>query len=177
MKRFGALFLLGIAFGHPVHTSLSSPFLSGLAHPLTGADHLAVMLAVGALGAYLGGKKALLPPLGFVGGMLAGTLLAFRGFSPSFAELGILFSLLVFGLMLLMRARLLPAVFLLSVLGGVFHGFAHGTEAPAGTDELLYTAGMLLSTATLHALGILAGLRLRTLTRALGALLIALALV
>jgi urease accessory protein len=36
----------------------------------------------------------------------------------------------------------------------VFHGHAHGTELPPGGSGLLYSAGFVMATGTLHAIGI-----------------------
>ena len=37
---------------------------------------------------------------------------------------------------------------------GVFHGYAHGTELPAGENALLYSVGFVIATGCLHAVGI-----------------------
>ena len=40
----------------------------------------------------------------------------------------------------------------------IFHGYAHGTELPAGVNGLLYSVGFVLGTGCLHAVGIALGL-------------------
>src|SRR5262245_7362162 len=54
------------ALAHTGHGATASLF-AGLAHPLSGLDHLTVMLAVGALAALKGGRALWLWPLTFVG--------------------------------------------------------------------------------------------------------------
>jgi len=41
---------------------------------------------------------------------------------------------------------------------GVFHGYAHGTELPAGENALLYSVGFVIATGCLHLTGIAIGL-------------------
>lgn len=43
----------------------------------------------------------------------------------------------------------------------IFHGYAHGAEAPATASGLTYVAGFVISTALLHAAGLGAGLALK----------------
>ena len=40
----------------------------------------------------------------------------------------------------------------------VFHGHAHGTELPPGGNGLLYSAGFVVATGSLHGVGIAIGL-------------------
>ena len=57
------------ALAHPGHDGAS--LAAGLAHPLTGLDHLLAMLAVGLLAARRGGRALALWPAAFVGAMLS----------------------------------------------------------------------------------------------------------
>jgi urease accessory protein len=43
-------------------------------------------------------------------------------------------------------------------LFGIFHGYAHGTELPAGQSALLYSMGFVMATGCLHGVGIAVGL-------------------
>ncbi len=157
-KYLGLLLgLIGLGFAHPGHLlPHTSPFTSGLLHPLTGIDHMAVMVAVGMLGAYFSGRKALIPPLTFVSAMTIGFLLGFYGLSLGFVEQGILLSVTLSGLLLLFRSSNL--LFLLPVVGlfAIFHGLAHGYEAPH-VSALSFGLGFILSTFTLHITGITLG--------------------
>lgn len=135
-------------------------FTAGFAHPFTGIDHLAAMLAVG-LWSALHTPRPWLAPLTFVGLLLAGALLAAAG---AVAGLGaavepmIAASLLVFGLLLAARLSL-SAGLGAALVGGfaLFHGLAHGSEL-AGAAAW---SGMVLATALLHATGLWIGLALR----------------
>ncbi len=145
--------------------------VSGLVHPLSGADHVIAMLAVGLLAANLGGRAVWMVPLGFVSALVAGGVLAplLPGFTVM--EPMILASLVVLGSMVALALRpALPLSVAMVALFGLAHGWAHGSEAPA-QGFALYAMGFVFSTAALH----LAGLGLsRVLTpgvvRAMGAL-------
>lgn len=146
----------GPAFAHAGHAHAEG-FFGGLAHPLTGWDHFAAMVAVGFWAANLGGRAIFLAPTGFVLGALGGALLAFAGQSFALVEPAILASVIVLAGLALLRVRA-PAVVAagLCALFGVAHGFAHGLEAPIA-DPGLYVAGFLLMTALLHVVGFGAG--------------------
>lgn len=148
--------------GHSLGLSDGADFLAGLAHPLTGLDHLAAMLAVGAWAARGEGARRWLLPAAFVTTMLAGAVLAPRlALRADVIEQGIAASLVVFGLMLATTLRL-PLATGVALTGAfaLFHGVAHGTEAPGGAASTTYLLGFALATAALHVLGLLATLRL-----------------
>ena len=132
-------------------------FGAGLAHPFTGLDHLAAMLAVGLWSAGTA-RRRWLAPLAFVAMLLAGAVLAQAGLIFPAVEPMIAASLVVAGLLLLAPLPL-PAAAGALLLGGfaLFHGAAHGQEL-AGAAAL---AGMALATALLHAAGIVLGHALR----------------
>ena len=156
---------------------IHNSFLSGLAHPLLGPDHLAAMVAVGlwsALAARSAGRDLLWGPVGFAAMLLAGAVLGLQGMALPAVEPMIAASLLVTGLLVVSRLRV-PG--LLAALGvgvfAVFHGVAHGVEL-AGSDSAWQTlAGMLAATVLLHGAGLAAGWALRQrhawLARATGA--------
>jgi urease accessory protein len=100
--------LPGVALAHTGHEV--SGFISGLAHPVGGADHLLAMLAVGLWAARLGGRALWLVPLAFVATMLLGNLLALSGVSLVFTEQGIGLSVVVLGLLLAFAARFVTPV-------------------------------------------------------------------
>lgn len=134
---------------------------AGLAHPFSGLDHLAAMLAVGWWSASTArtGRAQWVAPLSFVLLLALGALLTAAGVLALPAiEPMIALSLLALGL-LLASQRHLPAPAAGLLVGGfaLFHGAAHGQEL-AGTDAL---AGMLLATLALHLSGMALG---RTLT-------------
>jgi urease accessory protein len=133
--------------------------LSGLAHPISGLDHVLAMVAVGLWGAQLGAPAVWTLPIAFPLVMALGGALALAGVALPGVELGIALSALVLGLLVLGQVRPRPAVAAL-VVGcfALFHGHAHGTELPAGANGALYSIGFVVATGSLHALGIALGL-------------------
>jgi len=135
--------------------------LDGLLHPLTGLDHLAAMLAVGFWSA-LTARRLWTAPLAFAVMLLFGALLGLAGIELPAVEPMIAASLLVLGLLVVLRARM-PAI-LAAVLVGVFaifHGVAHGTELVGAATIWAPLAGMLITTVSLHVAGLGLGLALR----------------
>jgi len=140
-------------------------FAAGFMHPLTGADHLSAMVAVGlwsALAARRAWPDLLWAPLGFAAMLLAGAGLGLAGLQLPLVEPMIAASLLVLGLLVLTRRRL-PALAAAGLVGlfAVFHGVAHGQELATQSDATLTLAGMLMATLALHVAGIAAGWSLR----------------
>ena len=140
-------------------------FIAGLLHPLTGVDHLAVMLAVG-LWAALSARRAwpdlLAAPLGFAGMLLFGAVLGLNGFSLPYVEPMIAVSLLALGLLVATRWAVngLAAAALVGFFA-LFHGVAHGQEFGASAQAWATLAGMVTATLLLHLGGVLLGWQLR----------------
>lgn len=129
--------------------------VSGIAHPMTGADHLLTMVAVGFWAASLGGKARLAVPASFLGLLVAGALLAVSGIALPAVEPMIAFSVMALGLLVALDIRLpVPAASALVGFAALFHGHAHGSELPAMGSPSLYFAGFLAATALLHAMGL-----------------------
>lgn len=166
-----AMSLPGAAFAHPGHEQVST-FTSGLLHPVTGVDHLLAMMAVGLIAALVGGRMLWAMPAAFVGAMLAGAGLGLAGVTLPGVETWIIGSVIVLGLVAAMPSRHLPHSLLLVATGlfGLFHGYAHGAEAPVSGSIFGYLIGFTLTTAVLHGIGIAAGQRLpAVVTRGAGA--------
>ncbi len=120
-------------WAHPGHGTQG--FAAGLAHPLTGVDHIAAMMAVGLWAVQLGKRAVWMVPLAFVGMMVAGAGLAFAGVTLPFSEPGIAASVLVLGLLIVFALRMpVWAGMMLVGVFAVFHGWAHGNEMHAGTS-------------------------------------------
>lgn len=130
----------------------------GFAHPFTGLDHLLAMVAVGVLAARSPARRVWLYPAVFVAAMAAGGGLGLAGVWPAGLEAVVAASVVVIGLLLAAGPRIgaVPTAVLLG-LAGLAHGLAHGAEAPAGADRLLYMGGFLAATLVLHAGGALIG--------------------
>jgi urease accessory protein len=133
-------------------------FLAGLAHPVSGLDHVVAMVAVGLWGAVLGVPAIWVLPVAFPVMMATGGLLGLLGVPLPGVEVGIAVSAVILGGMVLAEARppLGPAAVVVAFFA-VFHGHAHGTELPAGTSALLYSLGFVVATGLLHAAGIALG--------------------
>jgi urease accessory protein len=147
-----------IAFAHTGH-AVASGLVHGLAHPITGIDHVLAMVAVGVLAAQLGGRALWMVPLSFVCVMAVGGALGMAGIQAPFPELGIALSVVVLGLAIALPLKL-PALAAMALVGffAVFHGYAHGAEMPAAASALPYAAGFIGATALLHAAGVGLGL-------------------
>lgn len=133
-------------------------FLAGLAHPVSGLDHVLAMVAVGLWGVVLGRPAIWALPVAFPLVMALGGLLGLLGVPLPGVEIGIALSAIVLGAMVLAEAR--PALWISAAVVAffaVFHGHAHGRELPAGADALLYSLGFVIATGLLHATGILLG--------------------
>ncbi|MGE0724613.1 MAG: HupE/UreJ family protein [Alphaproteobacteria bacterium] len=153
-----AIMLSGAARAHTGHDEAGS-FLAGLFHPVGGIDHVLAMVAVGFLAGRLGGRTIWTLPAAFVAAMSAGALFAFVGGGLAHVEAAIALSVVVLGLMMAADRRWpTVAASLLIAAFGLFHGYAHGAEAPDGGSLAGYGAGFMLSTVALHVAGIAAAL-------------------
>ncbi|WP_072396052.1 HupE/UreJ family protein [Hyphomicrobium sp. CS1GBMeth3] len=154
----GALIALAMlptaAWAHPgLHGETS--FMSGFLHPLTGIDHMLAMVAVGLLAACLGGRSLWAVPASFILAMVIGGALSVAGVHIPVVEGGIAASVIVLGVLVAIQAKISVAfAAALVALFGLFHGAAHGTEMPVDASLFGYTAGFVVATAILHALGI-----------------------
>jgi len=142
------------------HHAAAAACLVGFAHPFTGIDHLAAMVALGIWSA-LTARRVWLAPLVFAATLAFGAWLGVAGLALPMVEPMIAASLLVLGLLLATRARL-PALAgaAIAAMFALFHGVAHGQEL-AGDDAWSALAGMVLATALLHVGGIALGMLLR----------------
>lgn len=147
------LALAGTAAAHTGHDTHG--FLQGLQHPLA-LDHLLAMVAVGAWSAAaLKGSRRWLGPLTFLLAMAAGALIGVATGAGPMVELGIAASVVLMGVMLVLRHQVPPALGLVLVAGAAsLHGMAHGAELPAGAGMAAYAAGFLVCTAALQAAGL-----------------------
>jgi len=150
-----ALFLLfsGIASAHPGHGLVSA--YAGFMHPLTGWDHLLVMLAIGVWAAKLGGKARWQLPLTFVAIMAMGAVSGLSGLSFPFVETAIAASVIAMGMLLMMSLQMSKMMQLsITAIFALFHGMAHGIELQS-QSSLAALGGMLVATVMLHSLGFL----------------------
>lgn len=154
MKRalLPALLLATPAFAHPGH---EVGLLGGLTHPLLGVDHLLAAVLIGLWASQIGGRARIAVPLLFVTTVGLAAIAALHGAAPPVIETGILLSLLVPGMLLATAARVpLSATAALVAIFAWMHGAAHGVERPDNADGAAYLAGLLVTTALLHAAGV-----------------------
>lgn len=136
------------------HGLAGSGLMSGALHPLTGADHLLLLVGVGALAARLDGRLLGSALAGAVVGALFG---AAGGWIPA-AELLAALSVSALGLMLLVARRLRAGDGPLALSGAVVgsavavHALLHGREA---TGDPSWWMGAALAAAAVVALSAL----------------------
>jgi len=133
----------------------TASFAAGVAHPLSGLDHVAVMVAVGLWAALKGNRALWIWPATFVGVMLAGGALGMAHVPVPFVEPAILASVVALGLLVALAVDV-PAWAGALVIGAfaLFHGHAHGSEVAENIAGVEYMAGFAAATALLHATGI-----------------------
>ncbi|ESY93394.1 MULTISPECIES: HupE/UreJ family protein [unclassified Mesorhizobium] len=158
-----AILLVAAAIPAYAHVGIgtTSSAMAGFTHPLSGLDHMTVMLAVGLWAALKGGKAIWVWPAAFVGVMLGGAALGMAHVPLPFVEPGILASVVALGLLVALAVDL-PVSAGVAIIGlfALFHGHAHGTEVPENAGGLEYMAGFAVATVLLHAIGIAVGLGL-----------------
>jgi len=134
-------------------------FLAGLAHPVSGLDHVLAMVAVGLWGAQLGVPALWVLPVTFPMVMALGGMAGLLGLPLPGVEIGVAASGVLLGLAVMSELRPpLGAAIALVAAFGVFHGHAHGTELPSGESALFYSIGFVAATGCLHGVGIAIGL-------------------
>ncbi|MEW6641482.1 MAG: HupE/UreJ family protein [Pseudomonadota bacterium] len=175
-----ALLLPTAALAHPGHDEAG--LMAGLQHPMSGLDHIAVMIAVGLWAALAGGRALWVWPATFVGVMLVGGALGMAHVALPLVEPGILASVVVLGLMVALAIDL-PVAAGAALIGvfALFHGHAHGAEVPEAASSVTYLLGFAATTAALHGVGIGLALalnpaRARPLVRLAGAVCVAVGL-
>lgn len=169
------ILLPAAAMAHTRIGAHGAPFMSGLAHPTLGPDHLLTMVAVGLFAAMTGGRAVWAYPASFVTAMIAGGLLGFGGMALPIVEPAILASVVVLGLAIAFALRPpLPVACATIAAFGLAHGYAHGLEGP-DLGGLRYALGFVLATSALHGFGLALGfgtaaVRQQGISRALGGL-------
>lgn len=140
------------------HVIEGTGLMSGLAHPLTGLDHLLAMVAVGIIGARASTRAMFLIPAIFLGSMFIGICCGPMTILPQIVEIGICSSLLVFGIIIYFNQSI-PLVFMASTVAffAFFHGHSHGEELLIVQNAIPYYFGLIMSTAFLHFSGVTLG--------------------
>ncbi|HIK44143.1 MAG TPA: HupE/UreJ family protein [Leptolyngbyaceae cyanobacterium M65_K2018_010] len=133
------------AMGDQVPVTEWQGFLSGLAHPVIGIDHLSLVIASGLLAIGLGAFWMI--PSGFVMGTILGTLMHTQSLNLPLTEVAIAITVMLFGVLMATRqlwhsqgAAWSKTLGLtgLATLAGLFHGYAYGESIiGAETSPLL----------------------------------------
>lgn len=132
------------AMGGATPQTFAQGFLSGLAHPVIGLDHLAFLVVAMLLACALKGTARYLVPLVFIGATIGGTVLHLGAANIPMSETLVALSVVIVGVLALTRrypgALALSAIFAVS---GILHGYAYG-ESIVGAENtplLAYLAG------------------------------------
>lgn len=156
MKIKQSLLLLSIALlplsaqahiGHLANEELG--IIEGIAHPITGIDHLCMFVVAGIILSITNKKILSLSSviLGLVMGIFAGSLIH----ANATLEYTVAFSLLGLVFLLFTKKYIKFSVYILPVMAFV-HGLAHGTEIPTGLATS-FTIGSAISATALILMG------------------------
>lgn len=158
-----AALLAGLAGAAQAHTGHGThSLMEGLVHPF-GLDHLLAMVAVGVWSvSALPAGKAWQGPATFLLALVTSAALGAGGVTLPYLEHAISLSVVLFGLMLIVAQRAMPAALGLGLVAAAssLHGLAHGAETPE-SGFAGYAIGFLLTTAALHIGGVGLGLGIR----------------
>ncbi len=162
-RATAAALLAGLAGAAQAHTGHGThSLMEGLVHPF-GLDHLLAMVAVGVWSvSALPAGKAWQGPATFLLALVTSAALGAGGVTVPYLEHAISLSVVLFGLMLIVAQRAMPAALGLGLVAAAssLHGLAHGAETPE-TGFAGYAVGFLLTTAALHIGGVGLGLGIR----------------
>lgn len=146
-----------VAQAHPGH-EIHAGFMEGAIHPLTGWDHLTVLLCLGLLAAGRGARLVLAAGALLAAALAAGAALGLLFPQAALVEQAVLATVIVSVSLLLFRAQIGRGGLLALCLGfTLVHGMAHGQEAPAGNLPAYFLGFMLAGTALFAAGVALAG--------------------
>jgi urease accessory protein len=153
------LALMGVIFtplaqAHIVTTDTMG-LLSGVVHPLTGADHVLAGVAAGIWAAVSGGSRARSVIAAFLGMLSLGAVAGFAGTSLGLVEPVIALSVITLGVLIALRVSL-PGLVAPAVAGGfaLFHGYAHAAGLPMMAGSAWYLLGLLMATSILLVSGV-----------------------
>lgn len=156
VSTISLLLLAGPAVAHTGEHAWTG-FVGGLAHPVSGLDHLLAMLAIGLWAGQQHGAARWRVPLAFIASLLAGAAVASMGVALPHVEPALALSVLVLGLMIAATWRVDARTGM--ALAGSFalcHGYAHATEIPLASFPLSYGLGFVLTTLGLLGAGLAA---------------------
>lgn len=132
--------------------------ISGVVHPLTGADHVLAAVAAGIWAMVSGGSHARSVIAAFLGMLGLGAIAGIAGTSLALVEPMIALSVIAMGALITLRVSL-PELVAPAVAGGfaLFHGYAHAAGLPAMVSSAWYLLGLLMVTSLLLGSGVALG--------------------
>jgi urease accessory protein len=141
-----------------IGTTETMGLLSGVVHPLTGADHVLAAIAAGIWAAVSGGSRARSVIAAFLGMLGLGAVAGFAGTSLGLVEPMIALSVITLGVLIALRVSL-PRLAAPAVAGGfaLFHGYAHAAGLPLMAGSAWYVLGLLMATSLLFGSGVALG--------------------
>jgi urease accessory protein len=134
------------AMGNVTPGNAFEGFVSGLAHPVIGVDHLLFVIAIGVAAYYLGRRNV--TAVTFVTATIAGTIVHLYQATWAYPDLWVALSLGVLGILFFGARRFLrsKAVLAFFALSGIAHGYAYG-ESIVGAEPtplFAYLAGFAI---------------------------------
>jgi urease accessory protein len=154
--------MIWIVLGSPAMAHITNASGAGIAggftHPFSGLDHILAMITVGLWASQLGRPAYWILPLTFPVVMATGAVLGFAGLPLPWVEVAIAGSVIILGALVALALR--PSLTVSIALIGLFalmHGHSHGTELPQAASPLAFSAGFLIATVMLHAIGLAIG--------------------
>ena len=156
------LTVAGFTAAH-AHTGVGAAagFGSGLVHPLTGVDHLLVMLALGLWAGQRGGRSVWAVPSAFAVTIAIAAAFGMGGAGLLGIDMVVGLSVVVLGVAAAVGLRPPVAIGIAAAaLFGLAHGYVHGVEAAFGSGTF-YLAGLVATTTLLLSTGVAVGLAVR----------------
>lgn len=152
------------AYAHPVFPGGdAASLMTGLAHPLTGLDHVLGMLAIGLWAGQRAGRALLAIPLAALAAIILGGTMGLGGLAVPGVETWIVASILCVGLAVACALRVrTPWMAAAAALFAFFHGHAHGSELAAGAAPLAYGVGFVAASGMICAAGAAIGHAVRS---------------
>jgi urease accessory protein len=136
-----------LASAHPGH-DVGQDFVAGMMHPLSGLDHVLMIVAISAWASLLRPAGRVVVAACLASFVAAGALLPLSPASGAVLEAAIAATVVGAGMLLAIGRRWpLWASGTVAALFATIHGFAHGAEGPA--QSLGYVPGLAIATAGL----------------------------
>lgn len=146
-------------YAHIVPTNTAN-FYEGITHPLSGYDHLLVILSLGLWASQKNKFMRIVLVLTFVSFMLFGGLGGVCGIYIPFVETGIAISIVVLGMVLIIPNLKINEFLACTVIAifAILHGHAHGTGLIHSAAWISYFFGFIISSILIYLTGLSLGI-------------------